>query len=120
MRERIRLPNGVIEVPDGHDPQLYLLGRITQAQEDLAATVELIRRDFKELRDVTAARVGALETGLALLATRFRSQVKTCEGRLAASQALRHPWYTALVGVIVAAAAGLLGALASLVLRGRP
>jgi len=84
------------------------------------------------LRETAVGKIGGaemarlpVEAGLKILGTRFTMQVKTCGERreasllaLERSEAFRRPWYTAVVGAVVAAAAGLLGALASLVLRG--
>jgi hypothetical protein len=118
MTNRIQLPNGVIDLPDGQDPQLYLLGRITQSQEDMRRGLDLLRREVRDLRETAVGRIGGVEAGLKILGTRFTMQVKSCGERMEKEEAFRRPWYTAVVGAVVAAAAGLLGALASLVLRG--
>jgi len=118
MPNRIQLPGGVIDLPDGQDPQLYLLGRITQSQEDMRRSLDLLRREVRDLQETAFGRISSAETGLKMLRTRFNLQVLECRNRTENEEALRRPWYTAVVGAVVAAAAGLLGALASLVLRG--
>ena len=106
------------ESAEAAPPLLYTLGRITQNQENLSRGMELLRQEMKDYHLAAERRMVEVEHAVHSLGARFDAQVRTCVNRAERSTRLKHPWYVAAVGAMVAAASGLLGALASLVLKG--
>jgi len=99
-------------------PMLYTLGRIAQNQEDLARGMDMLRQEMKDHHLAAERRMGEVESAVHSLGARFDAQVRACADGNEQATRLKHPWYVAAVGAVVAAASGLLGALASLILKG--